>query len=109
MLDGHRGRDRAIVSRELADAAGVDSRRLRTILRHLVVQHLVPVGSATGEPAGYYLITCEDERRRVRDGLFCRGLRVLERARAFDRDGIADRLVGQLRMFDDGEDDGGEP
>lgn len=101
-----RGRERAIVSRELAAEAGVDQRRLRTILRHLVLDHLVPIGSATGEPAGYYVITSEDERQRVRDGLFGRALRVLQRARAFDRAGIADRLVGQLRMFDDGQDDG---
>lgn len=93
-----RGRERAIVSRELAAEAGVDPRRLRTILRHLAIHHLVPVGSATGEPAGYYVITSDDERTRVRDSLLCRALRILERSRAFDRSGMADRYVGQFRL-----------
>lgn len=93
-----RGRERAIVSRELAAEAGVDPRRLRTILRHLVLHHLVPVGSATGTPAGYYVIASDEERRWVRDSLFRRSLRTMERSRAYDRDGIADRYVGQFRL-----------
>lgn len=106
VLEGHRGRERAIVSADLARRAGVSERRLRSVLRHLVIAHRVAVGSATGEPAGYYLITSETERRAVRDSLFRRALRVLQRSRAYDRDGVADVLTGQLVMFDEA---GGEP
>ena len=98
VLERHRGRDAAISAPQFAAAAGIPERRLRDVLRHLVIAHQVPMGSSPGTPAGYYLIVSDDERIRTRESLFGRALRILQRARAYDRSGYASRLCGQMEI-----------
>ena len=98
VLERHRGREAAISSPQLAAAAGVSERRLRDLLRHLVLEHQVPLGSSSGRPAGYWLIASDEERVQTRDSLLRRGLKNIQRSRAYDTSGFAARLVGQFEL-----------
>lgn len=98
ILTEHRGRAKAIMARRLAELAGLDERRLRQVIKHLVERHHMAIGSTTSVPPGYYLITDPRERAAVRRSLMRRALSILERARAYDRAGWVHQLAGQLAL-----------
>lgn len=103
IIEAHPGRQNAIPVGELAARTGIDERRVRDIVKHLIERHGLPVGSSTVEPPGYYLIVDNKERLEVRRSLVRRALSILERARAYDRGGLVAKLVGQLKLLDDEE------
>jgi hypothetical protein len=47
----------------LAREAGLGTRQLQRIIKHLIEDHGEPIGSATVPPTGYYVITDEPEVR----------------------------------------------
>ena len=75
-----RGRENARSVRFLAEMVGVSEVRLREIVRHLIEHHGYCIGSRTGRPPGYYLITEPDEIEEVYRSLRHRGISILTRA-----------------------------
>ena len=61
VLQRHRGRARAIGLDVLAACAGIAERNVQHAVASLIEQHGQPIGSATAQPAGYYLIENADE------------------------------------------------
>lgn len=49
-------------ARELAKLLQLNDRAVRRLINHLATQHHLPIGSKSGEPAGYYWIVSENER-----------------------------------------------
>ena len=64
ILDNHKGKESAIAACRLAELVGICDRRLRGVINHLIIDHLIPVGSSSRKKeSGYYLITNRDEAR----------------------------------------------
>lgn len=61
VLQRHRGRAQAIGLDVLAASAGISERNVQSAVAVLIEQDGQPIGSATAQPAGYYLIETEDE------------------------------------------------
>lgn len=71
-IDTHRGRDKAISVPKLTEHINIyfngdplTEWHVRKIVRDLVNEHGLPIGSATGKPSGYYIITDADELREA--------------------------------------------
>jgi hypothetical protein len=94
----HRGRANAIDMHEISRLTSIPTREVQTLVKILVEQHSQPIGTSTRRPFGYFWIATNDERREVRDHFVRRALSNLEHARAFDRDGIAAKYLGQLEL-----------
>jgi len=73
------GRENARAVTLLAALVGVDHRRLRAVVKHLIEEHGALIGSATSSPTGYYLIDSVEEAQAVCDRLHHRGISILER------------------------------
>lgn len=69
----------------LAAMVGVSDVKLREIVRHLINEHGYCIGSRTGEPAGYYIITEPEEIDEVYRSLRHRGISILVRASKLKR------------------------
>ncbi len=59
------GRAGAKTQAVLASVTGIEARRLREVIQHLIVRHDKMIGSASGRPAGYFLIENEEELEKV--------------------------------------------
>ena len=79
------GKENAVCVKTLAGLVGVSDVKLREIVRHLIDEHGYCIGSRTGEPAGYYLITEESEINEVYRSLRHRGISILVRASKLKR------------------------
>jgi len=78
-----RGRENALSVPFLASMVGMSGVRLRTIVRHLIIEHRVGIGSHTGgkeKLPGYFLLAKEKEIDAVYKSLSKRGIRILQRA-----------------------------
>src|SRR4030067_665168 len=64
----------------LGSMVGLSDVKLREIVRHLIDEHGYCIGSRTGEPAGYYIITEPEEIDEVYRSLRHRGISILVRA-----------------------------
>lgn len=98
MIRPCRGRHAALSMHTIAANTGVKPRVIQAIVKFLVEERLLPIGTAVARPFGYFWIVNNDERRAVRDHFVRRALSNLDHARAFDSDSIVAELVGQLAM-----------
>ena len=73
------GKDRAITFRRLALKLGINSRELRRIVAHIVINGIAPIGSNSKD--GYFYIENEDEYKWAREELFSRIRKLSKRAR----------------------------
>lgn len=103
ILLGHTGSANAIKSRELASRTGIEERKVRDVIKHLIEDKHVPIGSSTVKPYGYYIIIDNDERNHVSANLYARAISILRRARAYDqkRSKWVSDLIGQLELIKD--------
>ncbi len=96
-LQGHRGRDQAIAMTALAREAGLSTRILQKIIKHLIEEHAGFIGSATGAGHGYYLITEQAEVdaaiRQLEHRLGSLATRIARLKRL-----APEEVLGQLRM-----------
>lgn len=98
ILGPRRGREAAISVDRLALVTGIERRRVEQVVKQLVEEHQVPIGTSTRPPYGYYIIERDEERREVRDSLIRRAASVFRRARAYDRSGWVARMLGQMEL-----------
>jgi hypothetical protein len=94
----HRGRAAAITMHEIAERTGLHTRLIQAIVKFLVEERRLPIGTGTSKPFGYFWITSEEERRSVRNHFVRRALSNLEHAKAFDREDIVGPLVGHIQQ-----------
>lgn len=92
------GRERAVSVRAITRMTGINERRVRQIVKHLIERHHFPIGSTTTAPSGYYMITDNDERVMVRKSLTGRALSILKRASVYDKAGWVGAITGQLEL-----------
>lgn len=97
VLRGHKGQDHAITRARLAEATGLDDRRMRQVLAHLRKRHGRPIGSVSSPPGGYYVIRQAREARSVLRQYWRRVLDQLETIQVLERKQLPE-LVGQLSM-----------
>lgn len=58
------GLENAVSNKKLAELTGIEERKVQDLVKHLVEEHRYPIGSATGQPHGYYWITTAAEQER---------------------------------------------
>lgn len=93
-----KGRERAVSMHEIAARVEISSRDVQSIVKHLVEDKRLPIGSSVTKPFGYYWIVTEAERRACRNHFIRRALSNLAHAKAYDSDAIVGPLVGQLEI-----------
>jgi hypothetical protein len=93
-----RGRGKAVQARHVGYKVGLPERKVREIIKKLVEQHHLPIGSTSAVDGGYYMITDLKELRQVRASLVRRAVSILGRAKAYDRAGWVAEMAGQLAM-----------
>lgn len=93
----HRGRAAAIHKEALAEAVGLEVRRVRIVIAHLIERHNQPIGSASQVPAGYFLIETAQEAEQAAQELKARIIQLAKRLAKLKRNTPADCL-DQLRI-----------
>lgn len=100
-LVDHRGRAEAVPVPEIADITGLSPRRCQQVVKSLIEDHGIPIGSSSsaGRP-GWYLCDTADELAANREALIRRAKSILVRARAFrpSKSALTRQLVGQLEL-----------
>lgn len=108
VLRGRQGRDQAISVHDVAIRAGLSSRRTQEVVKELVEDHGVPIGSTSSSTRpGWYLVVSEDERQANFVSLQERALSIMKRARAFQAgSGRLARILGAQLPLPKGGDHG---
>lgn len=96
-----RSPENAIKVADLAWRTGLKDQQVREIVSNLVVKHGKLIGSRTGNPPGFYIITNPEELREHVRSLRHRGIACLVRAAALSRQSIED-IFSQGRLDFDG-------
>jgi hypothetical protein len=94
----HVGRASAVSMYEISQRTAVSPRDVQAIVKFLVEERGVPIGSATSEPFGYYVIRSEDELQDNYRHFVRRGVSNLRHASAFKKASIVGPIVGQLEI-----------
>jgi hypothetical protein len=92
------GRENAISMHEISRRLAIDKRDVQAIVKFLVEERSVPIGSAVQRPYGYYLIDSDDELRRNYQHFVRRGVSNLKHARAYMNASVVGPIVGQLEI-----------
>jgi hypothetical protein len=74
------GRLNATGVAKISKTTGINDRRVRQIVRHLIDDHGLCIGSATDEPAGYFIATDPGEVADIVGAMRHRGISILVRA-----------------------------
>jgi len=101
IIEQHQGRANAIKADDLAEETKIESVRIREIVSHLVKEHGKLIGSSTGNPPGFYVITDREELERQIRSLRHRGIMCLIRAAALSKSSI-EEIFRQGRLDIDG-------
>jgi len=91
------GRANAISKDSIAAATGIHWRTVQEIIEHLIHVHDCNIGSSSGRPFGYYLITDPEEIEEVYNSLRRRGIKILCRAAKLKKISV-EEVFGQGRM-----------
>lgn len=83
-----RGRESAIKVDTVAWQTGLSGVKVRETVSHLVNEHGKLIGSGTGKPPGFYVITDEGELREHIRSLRHRGIMCLVRAAALSKTSV---------------------
>lgn len=94
----HEGRAAAISMHEIERLTGIPARSIQSIVKLLVEERHLPIGTSTSKPFGYFWIVTEGERRECRNHLLRRALSTLRHAQALDSEAVVGPLVGQLEL-----------
>lgn len=97
ILGHHRGRANALQVRHFAQLVGVDERRAQILVKHLVEDHGVLIGSATSRPFGYFVPETEAEVKAVTDQLYHRIASLAVRIARIKRISV-EEILNQLRL-----------
>jgi predicted ArsR family transcriptional regulator len=79
------GRQQAITVDSIAESAGIPSRTVRDIVKHLIENHHIMIGSSLGRPAGYFMIATKEEAEQNERTLRKLGISILVHAAVLKR------------------------
>lgn len=85
ILEEHQGRDNPITCQELESLTSSNSRKIRRIIAHLVIEHHIPIASSVHYPYGFYLITDKKEAEICLRQYYSRAREVVNRARILNK------------------------
>ena len=94
------GRDNALSAREIESMAGLPDdakgrwRHVRRIIRELVINHYLNIGSC---PSGFFMVSTEEEMDNCYRSLRSLGLKILQRASRIKKVSLH-KFLGQLSM-----------
>jgi hypothetical protein len=95
MIEDRKGKSMALPVAALTRATSIPDRRARDVVKSLVEEHRIPIGSCT---AGFYIAETEEEIQEVYHTFLSWAFSVLRRARAFKQSSHLDEILGQLRL-----------
>ncbi len=101
IIERHQGRENAIKVDALAWQTGIEGVRIREIVSHLVKEHGKLIGSSTGNPPGFYIISDKTELEKQIRSLRHRGIMCLVRAAALSKTSL-EEIFKQGRLDIDG-------
>jgi DNA-binding IclR family transcriptional regulator len=93
-----KGRENSISMSALAEAVGVCTREVQTIVKHLVEDHQVLIASATGKHHGFFLPENEEEFRAAAAQLEHRIISLAKRLRAINKESY-EEIFGQGKLL----------
>ena len=99
-ISSHRGRDKAVVGEILAALTGIDYKRVREVIAHLINHHGCLIASC---PRGYFIPVTPAEISEATRSLRHRGIMILVRASKLQKASLED-IFNQARI-EFGEDD----
>ena len=94
----HVGRENAVSMHAIEQQTEIPTRDVQAIVKFLVEERGIAIGTATQRPYGYYLIRSEAELRDNYRHFVRRGVSNLKHARAYNKDSIVGPIVGQLEI-----------
>lgn len=97
IIECRRGRAAAIQAKEIAAQARLPERTVREHIKCLVEKHAILIGSATGDPAGYYIPETPEEIEAVLAQLYHRIASLAVRIARIKRISV-EEVFGQLRL-----------
>lgn len=97
ILEHHRGRANALQVRHFAQLLGVDERRAQQIVKHLVEDHAILIGSAVTRPFGYFVPETPEEVEAVTAQLYHRIASLAVRIARIRRISV-EEVYGQLKL-----------
>ena len=92
-----RGRQNARNVDILAEMTGIHRRHIEKIVKRLIEDRGVCIGSSSGRPSGYYIIENPEEVEEVYKSLRHRGIEILKRAAKLKKISV-EEVFGQGRM-----------
>lgn len=92
-----RGRRFAVGKSQLALRTGIHERTVRELIKHLIEEHGEPIGSTSGEPHGYYLISSAEEQAHAEQELRGRIIELARRLGCLQRNQPAE-VLGQILL-----------
>jgi len=105
------GRDNAISVKDITAETGMSDVAVRQIVRHLIMEHGILIGSSVSDPPGYYIPESIDEAVAATRSLRHGGIMILMRAARLQKSSV--RLVFGQGLFEieesDGKADGQQP
>lgn len=95
------GRDNAVSVKALEAATGMAGVEIRKIIRRLIMDHGLLIGSSVNSPPGYYIPETADEAITATKSLRHRGIMILMRAAKLQRCSV-ELVFNQARLeFDE--------
>ena len=99
LLERHRGRRNAVLSANVAVSVDLGDRRVRAIIKELVEEHGVAVGSCK---EGFFIPETAEEVRALRLMFLAHAYSLLRRVAALDKNCDLAGILGQLRLAQEG-------
>lgn len=98
-----KGRAAAVSMHAIAEETEIAPRDIQAIVKALVEERHLPIGTLWKKPYGYFWIATKEELREVRNQFIRRGASTLAHARAYDNEQLVGPIVGQLELALKGE------
>lgn len=80
LIRGRVGRKNAMSVSTISERTAIPPRTVRDIVKNLIEHHMIRIGSALGQPSGYYMIQTQEEAEQNEKTLRKLGISILVRA-----------------------------
>ena len=94
LIRGRVGKASAISVAKLSSITSIPPRTVRSIVKDLIEEHYIRIGSSLGNPAGYYMIKTEEEAEQNERTLRRLGISILKRAAVLKKLTVKEYMKG---------------
>lgn len=95
LIISFRGANKGITQKRLSDLTGYSTRSVRMIVKELIEDHGVAIGSGN---TGFYIPELPEEVRHIRNNLLARAYSILGRVSKLDKTDDFSKIMGQIKM-----------